>query len=217
MTKTVHTFRLAFLSLAVAGAFGSIRPAQAQGQVQITPTAGYRTSGQLTATNRDFLEDSDIEVDKSSVFGVIVDIPFGSSGFGFEVLANRQESAFTLDPGLFDPSERLGDVEISYLQGGIYYEWGGGQVVPFISATGGITRLDPKFEDLEAEDRASASFGGGVKIFFNRNVGLRLEGRGYWTDLDARFRDDDDHRRHDSQVNEALYQGEASAGLIFAF
>ncbi|MEP7013277.1 MAG: outer membrane beta-barrel protein [Acidobacteriota bacterium] len=215
MTKSVPTLRLALLSLAAAGAFTSARAASAQGQFQITPTAGYRTSGQLTATNRDFLNDADVEVDKSSVFGVIVDIPFGQSGFGFEALVNRQQSAFTLDPGLFDPSERLGDVEISYLQGGIYYEWGGGQVVPFISVTGGVTRIDPKFADLEAEDRASASMGGGVKIFFNHNLGLRLEGRGYWTDLDARFRDDD--RRHDREVNQALYQGEASAGLIFAF
>lgn len=215
MTKTVHIRRIALLCLASAGAFGSARAVEAQYQVQITPTAGYRTSGQLTATNRDFLEENDVEVDKSSVFGVIVDVPFGQSGFGLELLANRQKSAFTLDPGLFDPSERLGDVEISYLQGGIYYEWGGGQVVPFISATGGVTRIDPKFDDLEAEDRASASLGGGVKIFFNRNLGLRLEGRGYWTDLDARFRDDD--RRHDREVNQALYQGEASAGLIFAF
>lgn len=217
MSKTAHTLRLPLLSLAFVGAFASVRTASAQGQFQITPTAGYRTSGQLTATNRDFLDDeADIEVDKSSVFGVIVDIPFGQSGFGFEVLANRQQSAFTLDPGLFEPSERLGDIEISYLQGGIYYEWGGGQVVPFISATAGLTRLDPKFDDLETEDRASASLGGGVKIFFNRNIGVRLEGRGYWTDLDARFRDDDNRRRN-SDVNQALYQGEASAGLIFAF
>ncbi|HXU32084.1 MAG TPA: outer membrane beta-barrel protein [Thermoanaerobaculia bacterium] len=217
MTKSAYTLRLAVLSLAAAGFVGSAQAASAQGQFQITPTAGYRTSGQLTATNRDFLNDADIEVDKSSVFGVIVDIPFGQSGFGFEVLANRQESAFTLDPGIFEPSEQLGDVEISYLHGGIYYEWGGGQVVPFISATGGVTRIDPKFSDLEAEDRASASLGGGVKIFFNRNLGLRLEGRGYWTDLDARFRDDDDDRRRDRDINQALYQGEASAGLIFAF
>ncbi len=215
MTKSFPTLRLALLSLAAAGAFTSARAASAQGQFQITPTAGYRTSGQLTATNRQFSNDADVEVDKSSVFGVIVDIPFGSSGFGFEVLANRQQSAFTLDPGLFDPSERLGDVEISYLHGGIYYEWGGGQVVPFISATGGVTRIDPKFDNLEAEDRASASLGGGVKIFFNRNLGVRLEGRGYWTDLDARFRNDD--RRRDRSVNQGLYQGEASAGLILAF
>ncbi len=208
--------RLTLLSLAVAGVLGAARPAQAQAHVQITPTGGYRTSGQVTATNRDFRDDdSDVEVDKSGVYGVIVDIPFGQSGFGFEVLANRQQSAFTIDPGLFDPSERLGDVEITYVHGGIYYEWLGGQVVPFISATAGVTRLDPKFADLEAEDRASASLGGGVKIFFSRNVGLRLEGRGYWTDLDARFRDDS--RRRNSEVNQALYQGEASAGLIFAF
>lgn len=210
MTRSAHILSFAVLSLAAAGA------AQAQSQFQITPTAGYRTSGQLTATDRDFLDDSDVEVDKSSVFGVIVDIPLGQSGFGIELLANRQKSAFSIDGGLFEPTEELGDVELTYVHGGVYYEWLGGQVVPFISATAGVTRIDPKFDELEAEDRASASLGGGVKIFFNRNIGLRLEGRGYWTDLDTRFRDDDNRRRN-SEVDEALYQGEASAGLIFAF
>lgn len=209
MTRSAHILSFAVLSLAVAGA------AQAQNQFQITPTGGYRTSGQLTATDRDFLNDSDVEVDKSSVFGVIVDIPLGQSGFGIELLANRQQSAFSIDGGLFEPTEELGDVELTYVHGGVFYEWGGGQVVPFISATAGVTRIDPKFDELEAEDRASASLGGGVKIFFSRNIGLRLEGRGYWTDLDTRFRDDD--RRRNSEVDEALYQGEASAGLIFAF
>lgn len=210
MIRSAHILSFAVLSLAAAGA------AQAQNQFQITPTAGYRTSGQLTATDRDFLDDADVEVDKSAVFGVIVDIPIGQSGFGIELLANRQKSAFSIDPGLFEPTEELGDVELTYVHGGIYYEWAGGQVVPFVSATAGVTRIDPQFDDLEAEDRASASLGGGVKIFFNRNIGLRLEGRGYWTDLDTRFRDDD-NRRRDREVNEALYQGEAVAGLIFAF
>ncbi len=213
MPKT-PSLRIPLLSLALLGAFGSVQ-ANAQAQIQITPTVGYRTSGELTATDRDFLTDSDIEVDKSEVFGVIVDIPFGQSGFGLELLANRQNSAFTFDPGLFQPSERLGDVELTYLHGGLFYEWQGGQVVPFISATAGVTRIDPQFDDLEAEDRASASLGGGVKIFFNQNIGLRLEGRGYWTDLNADLRDD--RGRRDSTVDEALYQGEASVGLIFAF
>ncbi len=215
MRTTSSPLRLTLLSLACAAAFGSASAALAQAQFQITPTAGYRTSGKLTAADRDFLNEADLEVDKSSVFGVIVDIPFSQSGFGLELLANRQKSAFTFDGGLFEPSERLGDVELTYLQAGIYYEWGGGQVVPFISVTGGITRIDPKFGNLEAEDRGSASLGGGVKIFFNRNIGVRLEGRGYWTDLNTEIRDN--RRRRDSSVDDALYQGEASAGLIFAF
>ncbi len=214
MPKTSPSLRLTLLSLAFAGAFGSAQ-AFAQAQIQITPIAGYRTSGSLSAADRDFLDDANVEVDRSSVFGVIVDIPFGRSGFGLELLANRQESALTIDPGLFEPTETLGDVELTYVHGGIYYEWQGGQVVPFIAATGGVTRIDPKFSGVEVEDRASASFGGGVKIFFNQNFGLRLEGRGYWTDLNTRIRDD--RRRRDSSVDDALYQGEASVGLIFAF
>ncbi len=52
-----------------------------------------------------------------------------------------------------------------------------------------------------------------MKIFFSPNVGIRLEARGYWTNLDTDF--DDRYDRYDSQGD--LLQGEASAGLILSF
>jgi hypothetical protein len=52
-----------------------------------------------------------------------------------------------------------------------------------------------------------------VKIFFADNVGLRLEARGHWTDLDTGF--DDRSRRYHS--GDGLFQAEGSAGLIIAF
>jgi len=183
------------------------------GRFEITPFAGYRLSGDFNAqSNRAFDPDLNVEVDESAIYGVLLDIPL-SPNWQIELLANRQKSAFIVDRGLLEPSNELGDVELTIVHGGILLQWGSGQVNPFVTASAGLTRIDPKFSELDADNRFSASFGGGAKVFFSENVGLRLEARGFWTDLDTGFRDRYD--RYDS--GDGLFQGEASAGLIIAF
>ena len=80
---------------------------------------------------------------------------------------------------------------------------------------------DPEYpaSNIDSEDQFSASLAAGVKLRFNQNLGLRLEGRGYWTNLDTEFRDDGFgcRRRRCDRVDEALYQLEGNVGLIFAF
>jgi opacity protein-like surface antigen len=183
------------------------------GRFELTPVAGYRLNGDFDARSSDaFDRDLNVEVEESPVFGVIFDIPLAPY-WQLELLANRQESSFIVDPGLLEPETELGDVTLTYLHAGIVLQWGLGQVNPFLTASAGLARIDPKFRNLDADNRFSASFGGGVKIFFADNVGLRLEARGYWTDLDTGF--DDRFDRYDS--GDGLYQGEGSVGLIIAF
>jgi hypothetical protein len=182
---------------------------------EITPIAGYRLEGDFDARSDDvFDRDLNVQVDASAAFGLIVDIPLAPS-WQLEILANRQSSEFVVDRGLLTPSSTLGDVDLTILQAGLLFQWGRGQVNPFITVAAGLTRIDPQFDDLSSDDRFSTSFGGGVKIFFSENVGLRLEARGYWTDLDTGFDDHDRRDRYDS--SDGLYQGEGSAGLIIAF
>src|SRR5262245_34543946 len=184
------------------------------GRFELTPVAGYRLEGDFNARSSDaFDRDLNVKVDASATFGVLLDIPLAPN-WQLEILANRQRSEFIVDRGLLTPTTTLGDVDLTILQAGFLFQWGEGQVSPFITAAGGLTRIDPKFNDLASDDRFSASVGGGVKIYFGENVGIRLEGRGYWTDLDTGF-DDSRHRRYDSR--DGLYQGEGSAGLIIAF
>jgi len=56
-------------------------------------------------------------------------------------------------------------------------------VNPYLTGSLGVARLQPKF--AESDSRFAGSLAGGAKIFFNRNVGLRLEVRGYYTSLDT--------------------------------
>ncbi|HEX5761293.1 MAG TPA: outer membrane beta-barrel protein [Thermoanaerobaculia bacterium] len=181
---------------------------------ELTPLVGYRLAGELDAVDEEFGR-SDVELDESASYGFAFDIPL-NPGFQLELMARRQETSFVADEGILDPGEELGDVEITQAHAGLLFQWGPGQVNGFVVLSGGISAIDPEGEDLDSETRLSGSLGGGVKVFFNRNVGLRLEGRGYWTDF-AADEDDDDFRRRRRTYDDALVQGEGSVGLIVAW
>lgn len=180
-------------------------------RLELSPYAGYRLNG--TVESDDFIR-QDLEVKESSTYGLRLDIPL-TPQLQLEILANRQESELQIDEGLFEPVENLGDITLDTVHAGLLYQWGRGQVNPYVVFSAGITRLDPEFAGLEAESRLSGSLGGGVKVFVNRNVGFRFEARGYWVDLEADF--DDDRCRRCRDTDDALYLGEANAGLVFAF
>jgi Outer membrane protein beta-barrel domain len=147
------------------------------GRIEITPTVGYRLDGDFDARSSDAFDPNlNVQVDGSAVYGLLVDIPLAPN-WALEILANRQQSQFVVDRGLLTPSSTLGDVDLTILQAGFVFQWGAGQVNPFITAAAGLTRIDPKFDELSTDDRLSASLGGGVKIFFSENIGLRLEAR----------------------------------------
>ena len=180
-------------------------------QFEITPFAGYRLDGDIDASS-DLGFNEDVQVDESEVFGALFDIGL-TPNWAIELMANRQDTSFTVDEGLLSPSRTLGDVTISYYQAGFLYQMGAGQVKPFFVVTGGLARIEPDFPELDAENYFAGTLGGGVKIFFSQNVGIRFEGRGYWTNLDTDF--DDRYDRYDSEGD--LIQGEASAGLVLSF
>jgi hypothetical protein len=188
----------------------TVAAAQAD-RFELTPFAGYRLDGNIDSSS-DLGFSTDVQVDESSVFGVAFDIPL-SRNWQLELMANRQDTTFSVDGGLLDPSRELGDVKIDYYQAGFLYQWGLGQVNPYLVGTAGVARLDPDFPELDVETYFAATLGGGVKVFFSPNVGLRFEARGYWTNLQTNF--DDRYDRYDSSGD--LVQGEASAGLIIAF
>lgn len=189
-----------------AAAFGQ------SGRFELTPVAGYRLEGDFDTSNTTAFDPNlNVKVDESPVYGVILDIPL-SPTWQIELLANRQSTEFVADRGLLTQTSTLGDVELTTFQAGLLYSWGAGQVNPFVAAAAGVTRIDPQFSNLSTDDRFSASLGGGVKVFFAENIGLRLEARGYWTDLDT-----DKRSRRRDRSDEGLVQGEGSVGLIIAF
>lgn len=196
---------LILLLLIPAGAYAQ------PSRFELTPFVGYRLDGSIDSSS-DLGFNTDVQVDESSIYGAAFDIPL-SPNLQLELLANRQSTTFSVDDGLLNPSRELGDVDIDYYQAGFLFQWGRGQVNPFIVVTAGISRIDPKFPELDVESYFAATLGGGVKVFVSPNVGFRFEARGYWVNLQTNF--DDRYDRYDSEGD--LVQGEVSAGLILSF
>jgi hypothetical protein len=193
-----------------------LAPATAWGQasrIEITPQFGYRIEGEVEVIDDDFLS-ADGEIDESEVFGITVGFP-ASRNFQWELIARRQETALRSDGGLFEQPVKIADIELTHVQVGIVAQWGGGQVQPFFGAALGIAQLDPDLPQADSEEQFSASMGGGVKVFFSDHVGLRFEGRGWYTSIgdDADYCD----RRCYDYEDSGIYQIEGSVGLIFAF
>lgn len=180
----------------------------ATGRFELTPSVGYRLVGDIEVEDVRVFTD-DLEVDESSTYGLFFDIPL-NRWLQLEIMANRQDSELLADGGLFGREVVLADVEITYVHVGLLWQWGSGQVSPYVVGSLGLAQISPELPGVSDEDRPSLSFGGGVKVFFSDNVGLRLEGRGYYVALD----DDDDDRWEDE---DSLTQAEASVGLIFAW
>ena len=184
---------------------------------ELTPHLGYAFGGTLEGDdNLPF--DYDLEVDEGLAYGVTFDIPL-SSNLQLELLLNHQSTELSADSGLFTPSADAFDLDITYAHVGLLAQFGRREVTPYFVASAGMTRLDADLPGVEAEDRFSASIGGGVKVFILPFLGLRFEGRGFWTDVDQ-YETSCDHDfgyRDCYDYNDFLSQGELTAGLIFAW
>jgi hypothetical protein len=200
-----------------------VAPATAHAQsslyrFELTPTVSHRWGGEISGADS-ALSEADLDVDSGVAYGVTLDIPL-SSQLQLELLANRQATELSFDQGLFGDASSVADIDISYYHVGLLWQWGQERVTPFFVASLGGTNLDPDLPGAESEDRFSLSVGGGVKVLFSDHVGLRFEGRGFFTDLgdnDGR-RCDDGFRHYDDECyGDDLAQGQASIGLILAF
>ena len=181
---------------------------------EITPFGGYRYGGTIYA-DRSQLYNFDAEVESGGNIGVNVGIPIGGTPMKLELMVNQQRTFLTGSGGLFDPGVRLDDFDITYYHAGLQVPFGNPRAaaVPFIVLSGGVANLRPDIRGVEAEHRFSASAGIGVKVPFNRNVGLRVEARGYFTSLG----DDDCRSCYYYDNYNDLYQGETNVGLVISF
>ena len=82
----------------------------------------------------------------------------------------------------------------------------------------GATRFVPGLSGYDATTKFGAGIGLGVKTFFSRNVGLRLEARGFYTLVKG----DSGSLCADGHClvvfsGTGLWQGDVNGGLILAF
>lgn len=198
----------------------AVSSAADRGRFELTPTVSYTFGGEIDASETEVF-DFDLEADDSPSFGITFGIPVASWA-QVELLASRQSTDLEFDSGLFGIDQGIADFDVSYYHVGGLFTWGTGQIFPFVVASAGVTELSPDIRGASSETRFSMSFGGGVKIFFTDNIGLRLEGRGFWTALDDYDSYDYDYCCGygcycDYEYGSDFTQMQASAGLIFAW
>jgi len=178
---------------------------------ELTPRVGYNWGGTLKSSETQF--NANLDARNSASYGVSFDIPL-SSFLQLELLASRQKTELDYQRGLFVPNVSIADFDVSYYHVGLLWQGHRGQVVPFFVASIGGTELAPRVPGATSDNRFSASLGGGVKVFFDQHIGLRFEGRGFWT---AMSKGHDRYYSRDYTYSNDFSQGQASVGLIFAF
>ena len=201
MPQPTRALAAAALLLAAAA------PARAQA-VQITPFAGYAFGGSVRDTA--FQEERSFE--SSLAYGGSISFPM-SEGWRFELLYSRQPTRLT--GGVAPPF----DVTIERYLAGFQEEKGqGGNVRWFGTIWFGATRFVPGLAGYDATTKFGAGIGLGVKTFFSKNVGLRLEARGFYTLVKG----DSGSLCANGQClivfsGTGLWQGDVNGGLILAF
>jgi hypothetical protein len=178
-------------------------------RVEISPFGGFQFGGNLS------VQSGDLNLPLGGNYGILVDIAFNPNG-QIELIYNRQATKLEQE-GAATP---LFDMAVNYVHVGALYQFPSPQVVPFVTVSGGVSRLEPS-GDREAESYGSGSFGGGIKKFVTPNFGFRVQSRFWFTLV----------RSNDSvfcapgvaggcligQSAGLLVQGNLTGGLIVAF
>jgi hypothetical protein len=182
---------------------------------ELTPFVGYRYGGTIFADQSNLFND-DVKVESSGNFGANFAIPL-ANGMKVELLVDRQNTHFTNGAGgLFAPSNRLGGFNITYFQGGLVIPFAvSRQATPYFVVGAGVANLDPRVRGSSSDTKFAANAGVGVKVPLGRNVGIRLEERGYFTSLNNS--NGDNCRSCYYSYNHDLYQGETNVGVFFRF
>jgi len=181
---------------------------------ELTPFVGYRYGGTIFA-NQTNLFNQDVNVQSSGNFGVNFGIPI-PNGWKLELMVNRQNTHFTTGGGgLFAPSDQIGAFDITYFHGGLQIPFAVSRsATPYLIVSAGVANLDPRVNGASTSTKFSAGAGIGVKVPINRNLGLRIEERGYFTTLSNYG---DSCRSCYYTYNHNLYQGETNVGVFFRF
>ncbi len=197
-------------------------PAPTRGRFELTPTVSYNFGGTLSAESS-YFEYSDLETADAEAFGITFGIPL-SPRAQIELLASRQQTRLENASGFFPGGPGAVDLDVSYYHVGGLFQWGSGQVHPFVVASLGVTTLVTDLPGSRDESKFSGSIGGGVKLFLTERIGLRVEARGFRTlvegddnGIDGCDHCDDYRDGIEYGYADTFDQMQASVGLIIAW
>ena len=182
---------------------------------ELTPSIGYTWGGTIYSDVTD-LFGQDVEAQSDVNYGVNFGIPLGSSNLKLELMVNRQDTELTTTRGdIFRPDDRVAKFHVTYYHAGIQIPFAESRnAVPYVILSAGVGNLDPDISGVSPSNRLSGSAGVGVKVPINPQIGVRVEGRGYFTDLGDR--NNNCYRCYDNDGHD-FYQGQVNLGLVISF
>jgi hypothetical protein len=183
---------------------------------ELTPFVGYRWGGTLFADSTNLFT-HDVQAETAADFGLNFGIPIGYSNMKLELMVNRQNTFLTTGSGIFEPNNRLANFDVTYYHAGLMIPFSESRnATPFFIVSAGIGNLDPQVAGASASNRFSASAGVGVKVPVSNNMGIRIDGRGYFTSLNSNNNNNCGFRCS-SNTGHDFYQGEVNLGFVFSF
>jgi hypothetical protein len=179
---------------------------------ELTPFLGYTWGGTIYA-GQSSIFNQDVNAASTSNVGASFAVPL-RQGFKLELEASHQGTHLTTGGGLFEPDNRVANMDVNYYQAGLQIPFNTGRgVYPFILVTGGVATLSPDIRGVSSATRFAASVGGGVKVPVNPNVGVRFDIRAYVTSLG----NNSACNACSYGYNDTFYQGQANFGIFFSF
>jgi opacity protein-like surface antigen len=169
--------------------------ALAQNRFEVSPYVGWRHGNDITDVSG-----VAINLDSGVAYGFMVDVGITSNLYAEFIFSYRDTGGQVFIPDNLPEVGPVGrfDVEgkVNYYQGGLLYQWdlANPMFKPFIVGTLGAANMS---SDSAGESFSNTQFswsgGGGIKVMFSKNVGLRGEyrlfgtstnfvGRGGWCD-----------------------------------
>lgn len=164
---------LAFLSATFVEAIHA-RPHRAE----VSAFSGYRLGGDF----RDRGTGDTLGLDGGTPYGLVIDIPYRTDS-QIELLWSHAHQGLGRATAL--PSDPFVDLNVDYIHVGGLYLPRGEPFRPFVTASVGVTHMDPLTPGYESATRVSFGLGAGLKWWLTRHLGLRLEARGFMTLLDS--------------------------------
>lgn len=181
---------------------------------ELTPFIGYRYGGSINADQTN-LFNTDVSVASHMNYGAAFGIPV-ANGWKVELSVDRQDTNFTEGGGgLFNPTGNIAGFHITYYQAGVQIPFNVSRSAqPYFLVGAGVASLDPDVPGVSTDTRFSAHAGIGIKVPIDRNMGFRLEEKGYYTSLGGA---NNGYLGRSFGYNHDLYQGETNFGMYFKF
>ncbi|MHC4131327.1 MAG: hypothetical protein ACYSSP_12220 [Planctomycetota bacterium] len=182
-----------------------------QRHLEVVPYSGYQIGGKF----EDEETDVDLEINDASTWGFLVDYNLNRHS-QIEFYYSHQETELS-SGGLISDGDLFGlDVDYYHLGGTLVRR--GNKLEPYVVGTLGVTRFDPETSEASSMTKFSLGFGGGVRYFPVKRVGLYLGGRAFVTFIDSEYtyRSDEDGTTLRIE-SDALWQFQFMAGVVIVF